>query len=276
MWSPDHSRQANERPRAVSGTSSGETRAPLHLETAGFGVGGMHGGYVLAQVVRSLFAQVADPLFEPLSLQVHFASPARPGEAKITVLPERSGRSIVALSFRLTQRHTLVALGVGSFAKPRPGTVSYNDYPMPTVPPPELCQQATREELGLAPWADAFDMRPCIGGQAFSGSAQAISGGWIRPLDGRPLDAAVVAGLLDSWLPSVRTRLTAPNNYQPTIDLSVQFRSRSPRSAATPADYCLIQVSSRLAAGGFWEEDGVLWSRDGEVLAQSRQLAIIA
>ena len=42
-----------------------------------------------------------------------------------------------------------------------------------------------------------------------------------------------------------------------------------------PEDFVLGRFSSRLALGGAWEEDGELWSPAGELLAQSRQLALI-
>ena len=33
-------------------------------------------------------------------------------------------------------------------------------------------------------------------------------------------------------------------------------------------------VEARVGAEGYWESDGVIWSRDGRVLAQARQLAV--
>ena len=36
----------------------------------------------------------------------------------------------------------------------------------------------------------------------------------------------------------------------------------------------LARFSSRLSVGGVWEEDGELWTPGGELIAQSRQLAL--
>jgi acyl-CoA thioesterase len=56
----------------------------------------------------------------------------------------------------------------------------------------------------------------------------------------------------------------------PTIELTVHFRGTLPASG----DWVLGEFESRVARDGFFEEDGLLWSRDGELLAQSRQLAL--
>jgi len=61
----------------------------------------------------------------------------------------------------------------------------------------------------------------------------------------------------------------------PTVDLTIHFRTELPLAHARPDDWCLAVFRSRLAAGGFVEEDGEVWSHDGVLLAQSRQLAVI-
>ena len=40
-------------------------------------------------------------------------------------------------------------------------------------------------------------------------------------------------------------------------------------------DWVLVVFRSTVASDGFIEEDGELWSRDGRLLAQSRQLAVV-
>jgi acyl-CoA thioesterase len=57
----------------------------------------------------------------------------------------------------------------------------------------------------------------------------------------------------------------------PTIDLTVHFRSA--RLAAD--DWFLARFRTRSSIEGFLEEDGEIWSRDGRLLVQSRQLALV-
>ena len=97
----------------------------------------------------------------------------------------------------------------------------------------------------------------------------ALTGGWLRLRDERPLDAATLVALTDSWFPAVmRTEPVAV----PTLELTVHLRGRLPREP----DWTLGRYRTRLARHGFLEEDAEIFSREGELLAQSRQLAIAA
>jgi acyl-CoA thioesterase len=58
----------------------------------------------------------------------------------------------------------------------------------------------------------------------------------------------------------------------PTVDLTIHFRDEP----APVHDWCLARFVSRHASHGFVEEDGEIWSRDGRLLAQSRQLALMS
>ena len=79
-----------------------------------------------------------------------------------------------------------------------------------------------------------------------------------------------MAVLADAWFPAPWPRLSALAPA-PTIDLTVHFRS--PLPARGPL--LLGRFNSRYVRDGFFEEDGVLWSPDGTVVAQSRQLGLL-
>ena len=111
------------------------------------------------------------------------------------------------------------------------------------------------------------------GAPPFSGSESMRSGGWLRLREPRAADALFLAALTDAWFPQIFTRLTAPIPA-PTIDLTIHFRAHLPLTNARPDDWYLLAVSTRLATEGFFEEDAEVWSRDGRLLAQSRQLAL--
>ena len=101
------------------------------------------------------------------------------------------------------------------------------------------------------------------------------NGGYVAAVLLRALaDALVVAAMTDAWFPAVFTRLTEPAAL-PTIDLTIHFRAPLPLAGARPDDWLLAVFRSRLGRDGFVEEDGEIWSADGELLAQSRQLALM-
>jgi len=61
----------------------------------------------------------------------------------------------------------------------------------------------------------------------------------------------------------------------PTIDLTIHFRAPEAAAIADPDAPVLGVFRSTDAAEGLIEEDGELWSPDGVLLAQSRQLALL-
>ena len=79
----------------------------------------------------------------------------------------------------------------------------------------------------------------------------------------------------DALIPAPFMRMGAPVAV-PTVDLTVHFRARMRAQAdADPRELCLAQTTTELIHDGFFVEDGIIWSADGELLAHSRQLAIV-
>lgn len=234
---------------------------------------GPNGGYVAAMLVRALTAAVGDEQRTPRSLTIHYAAAPQEGPVRIATTVERTGRSLTTLTARLEQDGRLVALGLAAFSRSRDGALEFAQAAMPEAVPPEDTEVFPKG-APFPPFASNWDMHFGIGTLPFAGAHEAFSGGWIRPAERQGWDYALIAQLTDAWFPAVFTRLDGPNGV-PTIDLTIHFRAELPLPDLNPGDFALVAFRSRVAAGGFVEEDGEIWSRDGTLIAQSRQLALL-
>ena len=252
---------------------AGDGLLDARMDPGWFIVRGPNGGYVAAVVLRALTHAVDDPSRTPRSLTVHFTAPPANGPAQVQTRVERRGRSLTTVSGRLLQEGRLLALAIGAFSRPRE-TLHFDDSVMPDVKPPGDCP---RMEARI-PIHERYEHRPAMGAPPFSGGAEALTGGWIRLAEGeRPLDAPLLAAYSDAWPPAVFTRTSGEGLTAgvPTIDLTVHFRSTLPDPAAAANAWTLAMFRSRLVREGFIEEDGELWTPDGQLLAISRQLALL-
>jgi acyl-CoA thioesterase len=207
----------------------------------------------------------------PRSLTVHYPGAPRIGTLRIAVTVERVGRTVATVSARATQDERLIALALAAFSSSFPGA-DFQTARMPQVPGPEQVEPATMP--GAPPFTENFEYRFTHGGRPFEGREEAVTGGWLRLREPRVLDAPLAAAYADAWIPAVFQRLDAMA-VAPTIDLTVHFREALPMAGAAPDDFVLGVFRSVRARDGLWEEDGELWSADGRLLVQSRQLAAL-
>jgi len=232
-----------------------------------------NGGYVAAIVLRAMVATVDDASRPPRSYTVHLLRPAAEGPVRVSVTVERSGRTVSTLSARLEQDGRLIAVGLCAFGVGRGGDLEFADASMPSVPPPSAVEPRPFEERHIA-FRQQFDNRWVIGEDG-SGEV-ARTGAWLRLAEGQPLDAVVVTQLMDCWMPSVFVKATERGKVHgpnvPTIELTVHFREPLP----LPDDHYLGVFHTDVARDGFLVEDGRLWAPDGRLVADSRQLAIMA
>jgi acyl-CoA thioesterase len=108
-----------------------------------------------------------------------------------------------------------------------------------------------------------------------SGSDRAIVGGWLRTDPPEIATAETIATFMDTYPPAIFPLLSAEPLIAPTLDLTIHLRAEFPLPKATTDDFYLGEFRTSVARDGFFEEDGRLWSRDGVLLAQSRQLALL-
>jgi acyl-CoA thioesterase len=251
----------------------GEGRFAGRIDPGWFVVRGPNGGYVAALLLQGLVAAVGDASRSPRSLTLHYTAPPSEGPVEIHATVERRGRSLTTATARMLQQDRLLALALGAFSGPRDATAFLEASP-PECLPPERCPAMEHR----IPMHARYEQRPALGAPPFSGAGSADTGGWIRLVEGdRPLDAPLLAAYADAWPPAIFSRLAAATlgAGAPTIDLTVHFREIPRDPPLRGDDWVLVRFRSRCAREGFAEEDGEIWSRDGRLLAQSRQLALL-
>ncbi len=251
----------------------GESEFEARLDPGWWIVVGPNGGYLAAILLRALGRCVEDPERTPRSLGIHYVSPGREGAARVAVRVERSGRTLTTLSARLEQEGRLLALALAAFARPRPSP-EFADLRMPEVSAPEVSPALVD---GGVPLRARLERRPAFGGDARGRADGALVGGWMRSSEPQLAEPPLLALFCDAWLPAVSQHPAlagAPPRGMPTVDLTIHFRSPLP-ATARPDDFYLGVFRSQTLRAGFVEEDGEIWTRDGLLLAQSRQLALL-
>jgi acyl-CoA thioesterase len=233
---------------------------------------GPNGGYVAAVILRAIQAS-ASAERAPRSLTVHYQRAPRVGPVEIAVTVEREGSRVSFLSARLTQEGKVQATAQAVLSE-NWSDGGFDELTMPDAGEPGELHTIDPETRASRPnMLHNYRLRPALGEPAFSGGAP-HTGAWIRTREPHLLDAPLAAALLDTWFPAPFVRLEGARGA-PTIDYTVHFRSPLPPADATPEDPYLISFRSNTARHGFFEEDGELWSTDGVLLAQSRQLALL-
>jgi acyl-CoA thioesterase len=239
---------------------------------------GPNGGYVAAVILRAVTVEVAAPERRLRSFTVHYLAPPTEGAVEVLVTVERQGRSLTSVSARLVQADRLVAIAVGAFSISRP-SIEFCDLVMPDVAAPEDLPSL---DPSLGPLLRRrYEERWALGPMPFSGGDVARAGGWIRLArsesgrrfggpESETLDQHLLVALADAWMPPIFGRLTEPLGV-PTIDLTVHLRDPIPPGYD---DWVLVDFHTSVASDRFVEVDGELWTRDGRLLAQSRQLAL--
>lgn len=262
-------------------TAAADFRADTALERGGgsswsgsispewSGPPGPNGGYVAALILRAIRAQVAAPRRLPRSLTVHYLRPPAIGEVEIVVDIERSGRTATTATAQLRQGGRTMCIAICVLVDELEGAAQWSAAPPDAAEPGEV---EPFDASILPPRIfSQLEMRMCFGAVPFSGADQGLAGGWLRTRAPAPLEPELVAMYSDAWWPAPFPLVDGPF-LAPTLELTVHFRGAPP-----PGDreQVLCRFVSRTGAEGFFEEDGELWSGDGRLLAQSRQLALV-
>lgn len=181
----------------------------------------------------------------------------------------RGGRSAAYGLVKAGQGDRLAMTGLVTFGAPGEGPEL---RAASITPPPLLEQPLTPMDPQYGPHFIKHVEHRFVGGiQLFGRNDTDRMGVWMRTIDGKPLDEARLAFLLDATFPVYWTMLPAPPAISATADLRYDFFGPVPEDAA-PDGWTYFEFVSRDSHGGWTVEDATAWAQDGRPLAVGRQL----
>ena len=255
---------------ATTWTALGEGRYAGQIAPRWFQGRGAYGGVLGGALLRSMMRELGAPERSPRSFTVHFCAPVAEAESLITVRIERAGRQVSHLSARLEQGGQVACLASATFAVSRDTSLVFNHAQRPEAPPPQELTAIPNEFLPA--FGAHFEYR-WFRGLPFSGAAEADMGGWLRPRQGEPLDAPLLVGLLDAFPSAAFARLEGFAQGA-TMDYTAHFYAPLPLTLS-PDTFLLRTSHSRHAAQGYADDLAELWTSEGQLLGQLRQMAAI-
>ena len=232
----------------------------------------LHGGHVISAVVRAFERAVADPARALRSITVHYVQPARVGPYTVEVVIDRTGRSLSNARAQIIQGGSVIASAMAALGGEW-ASIEWNRTAMPVVAAPEDCPLLWTEGATAALHHN-YTYRRAIGDAVRSGGMHPESGGWIRLTDPRPVDAALAAGLADTWPPTPFMMVSTPIMF-PTIDLTVQLLAPLPLAGDDGTEPCLVWHKIDTSVGGYVIQDTEVWTRNGRLIARGRQQALL-
>ena len=248
--------------RTTSVTVDGNDPKVLHatLDESWSSLRGIHGGYLTALVVRAAETVLGDRSVRTVSTS--FLRPAGVGAARLSIAPVREGRNLTTIAVAIEQGDTVAVSRVTATAivdgaaweHPRVLDLYPLEACVPLYPP---------EGIRHFEQADALlDPR----GVPFSHEGREWLGGYVRPRERRPVDAAWLAMIAD-WFPPCSFVVHDPPTGGVSIDYAVHIhRTLDPLG---PEDWLAASFEAGVSEGGLALERGTLFGPSGQALAES-------
>lgn len=249
---------------------AGDGRFTTEISPGWRAIGGQpNGGYLLALALKAATASV--PGTQAYSVNAHFLRPGELGGAEISTEVVKLGKI-----------KSTVAAGLSQSGKERVRLIATLGHPMseeepqlalappPPLPGPDECVEAPLGVAGAdADIAERFDYRVTPTTRWITGKTgdSAVIEGWVRFSDGREPDLESLPLFADAFPPAIYEFVEAA--LVPTAELSVHLRRRP------AAGWLQVRFQTRLLSGEILEEDGEIWDSQGNLVAMSRQLAVL-
>ncbi len=231
--------------------------------------GAAHGGVLFALAVHGM-QQVA-PHPHLLSATAHFLRPTAAGPVTVAADIVRSGRAHASVEATLSQRDRPCVRVLAVFGT-LPGGPARTELAAPPLPAPDSCTPLSfREQAGFLPadYPGDLDIRldPQVGWLRGERTGRAEVAGWGRLADGRPQDLVSLALMADAFPPPIFDVMAT--TYVPTLELTLHVRG------LPSGQWVRGRFETRAFNRPYVEEDGLLFDERGDLVAMSRQLAVV-
>ena len=251
-------------------------RLVAHFDRSWWVVNGPNGGVIAALMVRAAQHCLAEDRCVR-TVTTHFVSAPKEGSVTIEVTVERQGKIAGFASLRMLQQDRLIATSLVAVAEVDQVPHQWEQRNFPKLPALEDCWMM-KTTPPLVPLHSRWDRRWGLGvpGQPDTSTVAGgyEAGGWIRLSEPEPFDEALLAAMADAWVPAIMAH-TDLAVHAPTLELTVQFRADPRELEITSDNYCAAVFRQLSGGEGFVDETGEIWSPDGQLLALSRQLAVL-
>lgn len=237
-----------------------------------FAFKGAFGGWTLAHAMTAAIgpqAKFTDDAAIPLTATIDFLRGI--GEGPVISAPQVTSETKSARFFRITTSHADNVCASTSFivSRRRP-TDHVAAQAMPECALPESLPAAQFPPTPNT-WLGQFEMR-IAEGKPLKPNPHMRSLFWTKFRDGAPLDFFRLAALADASLPRIFFHYPELSPIS-TVTMTVHFHASAADLNAIASDFVLIESSSQIARSGFYDQCVRLWSRSGNLLATSTQMA---
>ena len=236
---------------------------------------GPFGGWIAAMLLHAVLSE-DDARGDPVSLQAQFIGSLRQAPFSVHTRCLRQGRSTAFWQSEIRQAPEgggaeLTCANATVTLSGWRDTFTLNDATMPQVPPAATLPKVPPRPFRAPEFLSRYDYR-MASGPMFQSAPDMNSLLWVRDAEPRAYDTRSIAAICDAPFPSIWLRLDHPVMIT-TVAYNVFFRTGAAGLAKAGDGHVLLQSRCASGADGFFDQDTLVWSESGQLLAQTQQLA---